>query len=154
MDADEIPLKVWDPSADDGVGSGDGFDGWYNESNAAAFLDKAIAELAEVGVEVSAENPVYIDIPCGSFAEYYSNRANAYKQSVEKSLGGKVIVNLVEFDDQTNYTYSYYRISNGNEANFDAAPGTSGWGPDYGDAQTYLDTIQPYGYMCKNIGLY
>ena len=154
LDADEIPLKVWDPSADDGVGSGDGFDGWYNESNAAAFLDKAIAELAEVGVEVSAENPVYIDIPCGSFAEYYSNRANAYKQSVEKSLGGKVIVNLVEFDDQTNYTYSYYRISNGNEANFDAAPGTSGWGPDYGDAQTYLDTIQPYGYMCKNIGLY
>lgn len=154
LDADGIPLKVWDPSADDGVGSGDGFDGWYSETNAVAYLDAAIAELAQVGVEVSVENPIYIDIPCGSFAEYYANRANAYKQSVEKSLGGKVIVNLVEFDDQTAYTYSYYRISTGNEANFDAAPGTSGWGPDYGDAQTYLDTIQPYGYMCKNIGLY
>ncbi|MBD5449860.1 MAG: peptide ABC transporter substrate-binding protein [Lachnospiraceae bacterium] len=154
LNADEIPLTVWDPSADDGVGSGDGFDGWYNADNAVAFLDDAIAELAEVGVEISAENPVYIDIPWGSFAEYYSNRANAYKQSIENVLGGKVIVNLVEFNDQDSYTYSYYRISNGNEANFDAAPGTSGWGPDYGDAQTYLDTIQPYGYMCKNIGLY
>lgn len=154
LDADGIPLKVWDPAADDGVGSGDGFDGWFNADNAVAYLDAAIAELAQVGVEVSAENPIYIDVPCGSFAEYYSNRANAYKQSIEKVLGGKVMVNLVEFNDQTAYTYSYYRISNGNEANFDAAPGTSGWGPDYGDAQTYLDTIQPYGYMCKNIGLY
>ncbi|MDE6750333.1 MAG: peptide ABC transporter substrate-binding protein [Lachnospiraceae bacterium] len=154
LNADGIPLTVWDPNADDGVGSGDGFDGWYNADNAVAFLDTAIAELEQVGVEVSAENPIYIDIPCGSFAEYYSKRANAYKQSIENVLGGKVIVNLVEFEDQTSYTYSYYRISNGNEANFDAAPGTSGWGPDYGDAQTYLDTIQPYGYMCKNIGLY
>ena len=34
------------------------------------------------------------------------------------------------------------------------APGTSGWGADYGDAQSYLDTIQPYGYMAKQIGLY
>ena len=154
LDADGIPITVWDPNADDGVGSGDGFDGWYNVDNAVKYLDSAIAELAQVGVEVSAENPIYIDIPYGSFAEYYSKRGNAYKQSIENSLGGKVIVNLVEFNDQTNYTYSYYRISNGNEANFDAAPGTSGWGPDYGDAQTYLDTIQPYGYMCKNIGLY
>ncbi|MDE6054763.1 MAG: peptide ABC transporter substrate-binding protein [Lachnospiraceae bacterium] len=154
LDADGIPLTVWDPTADDGVGSGDGFDGWYNVDNAVAYLDTAIAELAQVGVEVSAENPIYIDIPYGSFAEYYSKRGNAYKQSIENALGGKVIVNLVEFNDQTNYAYSYCRISNGNEANYDAAPGTSGWGPDYGDAQTYLDTIQPYGYMCKNIGLY
>lgn len=154
LDADGIPLTVWDPAADDGVGSGDGFDGWYNPNNAAAFLEKAIAELAQVGVEVSAENPIYIDIPCGVFAEYYSNRANAYKQSIEKVLGGKVLVNTVPYEDQKSYTYSYYRIGNGNEANFDTAPGTSGWGPDYGDVQTFLDTIQPYGYMNKNIGLY
>ncbi|MCM1264228.1 MAG: ABC transporter substrate-binding protein, partial [Butyrivibrio sp.] len=154
LDADGIPLMVWDPSADDGIGSSDGFDGWYNPDNAKAFLETAIAELAEVGVEVSAENPIHIDVPWGSFAEYYSNRANAYKQSIESVFNGEVVIDLVEFNDQTNYTYSYYRINNGNEANFDTAPGTSGWGPDYGDAQSYLDTIQPYGYMCKNIGLY
>lgn len=154
LDADGVPLTVWDPKADDGVGSGDGFDGWYSVDNAVAYLDAAIAELAQIDVEVSAENPIYIDVPCGIFADYYNKRANAYKQSIENSLGGKVMVNLVEFDDQTNYTYSYYRTSSGNEANYDTAPGTSGWGPDYGDAQTYLDTIQPYGYMCKCIGLY
>ena len=67
---------------------------------------------------------------------------------------GKVIVDLIGFDSQTNFTYAYYRTSAGNEANYDITPGTSGWGPDYGDAQTFLDTIQPYGYMTKNIGLY
>ncbi len=154
LDADGVPLKVWDPTADDGVGSSDGFDGWYNPDNAVAYLETAIAELAQVGVEVSEENPIYIDVPCGVYAEYYNNRANAYKQSIEKVLGGKVIVNLVSYEDSTSYAYSYYRINNGNEANFDTAPGTSGWGPDYGDAQTYLNTIQPYGYMNKNIGLY
>ena len=32
----------------------------------------------------------------------------------------------------------------------------SGWGPDYGDPQTYLDTFLPdyAGYMIKCIGLY
>lgn len=93
-------------------------------------------------------------MPCGVFAEYYNNRANAYKQSIEKALGGKVMVNLVSYEDNTSYADAYYRINNGNEANFDTAPGTSGWGPDYGDAQTFLNTIQPYGYMNKNIGLY
>lgn len=154
LDADGVPLKAWDPAADDGVGSSDGFDGWYNPDNAVAYLDKAIAELEQVGVEVSAEKPIYLDVPCGVFAEYYNNRANAYKQSIEKALGGKVMVNLVSYEDNTSYADSYYRINNGNEANFDTAPGTSGWGPDYGDAQTFLNTIQPYGYMNKNIGLY
>lgn len=154
LDADGVPLKAWDPTADDGVGSSDGFDGWYSPENAVAYLEKAIAELAQVGVEVSTEKPIYLDVPCGVYSEVRNNRANAYKQSVEKSLGGKVIVNLVPYEDESKYADSYYRISNGSEANFDTAPGTSGWGPDYGDAQTYLDTIQPYGYMNKNIGLY
>ena len=118
------------------------------------YLDKAVAELAQVGVEVSAENPIHIDVPYGSYSETITNRMNAYKQSIEKVLGGKVVVDLVAYADNTAYSYSYYRTSTGNEANYDVAPGTSGWGPDYGDAQSYLDTIQPYGYMAKQIGLY
>lgn len=154
LDADGVPITVWDPTADDGVGSGDGFDGWYSPENAMKYLDAAIAELAQVGVEISAENPLNIDVPYGAFNEANTNSRQAYKQSIEKTLGGKVIVNLVAFEDQTNYSASYYRINSGNEANFDSAPGVSGWGPDYGDAQSYLDTMQPYGYMNKNIGLY
>lgn len=154
LDADGVPLKVWDPEADGGVGSGDGFDGWFNADNAVAYLEKAIAELAQIGVEVSAENPIHVDAPYGTYSESLVNRMQAYKQSIENVLGGRVIVDLIAYDDSTNFSYSYYRTGNGNEANYDITPGTSGWGPDYGDAQTFLDTIQPYGYMTKNIGLY
>ena len=154
LDADGVPLKVWDPEADAGAGSGDGFDGWFNADAAAAYLEKAVAELAQIGVEVSAEKPIHIDVPYGSFSESVTNRVNAYKQSIENVTGGKVVIDLVAFADSTSYTYAYYRNSNGAEANYDTAPGVSGWGPDYGDAQSYLDTIQPYGYMCKSIGLY
>ena len=154
LDADGVPLKVWDPTADSGVGSGDGFDGWYNADNAKAYLDKAVAELAEIGVEVSAENPIHIDVPYGAFSESNTNRHQAYKQSIEKVTGGLVVVDLIGYADSTSFTYAYYRTSGGEESNYDITPGTSGWGPDYGDAQTFLDTIQPYGYMTKNIGLY
>ena len=78
----------------------------------------------------------------------------AYKQSIEKVLGGKVIINLVAIDDQTAYSHAYYRIYQGDDGNYDITPGSSGWGPDYGDAPTYLNNLQPYGYMNKNIGLY
>ena len=154
LDADNVPLQVWDPNGNDGAGSGDGFDGWYNADNAAAYMEKAIAELAQVGVEVSAENPIHIDVPMGAYAESLTNRANAYKQSIEKATNGCVVVDLVSYADNTSYAYSYYRTSNGSESNYDVAPGTSGWGPDYGDAQSYLDTVQPYGYMNKQLGLY
>lgn len=154
LDADGCPIKVWDPTADGGTGSGDGFDGWYNVTNAQAYLAKAVEELAQVGVEVSAENPIHIDAPYRTDADSWVNRMQVYKQAVEKATNGLVIVDLVAFDTATNFQYAYYRTSGGNESNYDITPGTSGWGPDYGDAQTFLDTIQPYGYMTKNIGLY
>ncbi len=153
LDADGFPIKVWDPEADGGAGSGDGFDGWYNVDNARDFMNKAVAELAAVGVEVSADNPIYIDYPYGSFSETNTNAANAYKQTIEASLEGKVIVNLIAYEDRQTLQNSYYRNSTGAEANFDISTG-SGWGPDYGDAQSFLDTIQAYGYMCKNLGIY
>lgn len=154
LDADGCPIKVYDPTGDSGAGSGDGFDGWYNVDNAKAYMDKAIAELAEIGVEVSVENPIHIDVPYGAFSEVVTNRHQVYKQSIENTFGGLVVVDLVSFDSSQNFQYAYYRTSAGNESNYDITPGTSGWGPDYGDAQTFLDTIQPYGYMTKNIGLY
>ena len=154
LDADGVPLKVWDPTADSGAGSGDGFDGWFNADNAKAYLEKAVAELAQIGVEITAENPIHIDVPYGAFSESNTNRHQAYKQSIEKVTGGLVVVDLIGYADSTSFTYAYYRTSGGDESNYDITPGTSGWGPDYGDAQSFLDTIQPYGYMTKNIGLY
>lgn len=154
LDADGCPIKVWDPNGDGGAGSGDGFDGWYNAEAAKEYLAKAIDELSQIGLEITAENPIHIDVPYGAFSESNTNRHQAYKQSIEGVTGGLVVVDLIGYDDQTNFTNAYYRTSAGNESNYDITPGTSGWGPDYGDAQTFLDTIQPYGYMTKNIGLY
>lgn len=154
LDADNIPITVWDPTADSGVGSGDGFDGWYSPENAVAYLEKAIAELAAEGVEVSAENPIHLDVPMATYNETRTNMANAYKQFMEKNLNGCVVIDLVGYEDSTAYTNSYYRISTGDEANYDVCPGGSGWGPDYRDAQSYLDTMNAYGYMMKSMGLY
>lgn len=151
--ADGYPIKVWDPTADGGVGSSSGFDGWYNVEAAKAELELAIEELAQAGVEVSAENPIVYDGFYGAYSEVQTNMKNAYKQSIENALEGKVIVNLVSYEDNVTLGDSYYRIQNGAEANYDSSL-NSGWGPDYGDPQSYLDTIMRYGYMCKNIGLY
>ncbi len=153
--ADGLPIKVWDPTADDGVGSSDGFDGWYNVAKAVEELNIAITELAAQGITVDKKNPIYIDYPSPTFSPTYLNKANAYKQSLESALGGKVIVNLIDCPTANDWYNAGYFTSYGNEANYDMYD-LSGWGPDYGDPSTYLDTFLPdyMGYMTKCIGLY
>ena len=155
IDADGLTIKVWDPEAEGGAGSSTQFDGWYNPDEAAAELATAVEELAAEGVEVSAENPIYMDIPYFSGSEAYGNRANALKKSIETVLGGAVIVNLVECVDSNAWYYAGYYTDFGYEANYDFYD-VSGWGPDYGDPQTYLDTFLPdySGYMVKCIGIF
>lgn len=155
IDADGVKIMVWDKNGNDGAGSSDGFDGWYNVENAKAEMELAIAELEEAGVEVSAENPIVLELPYPSDADVYANKANAYKQSVEASLDGLVEVRLLSCTDTTEWLYTGYYTTMGNEANFDLFD-LSGWGPDYGDPQTYLDTFLPdyAGYVVKSIGLY
>ena len=155
IDADGVAIKVWDPDGNDGAGSSDGFDGWYNVDNAVAELDTAIEELSADGITIDEENPIYIDMPYASSLEAYSNQANAYKQSIETSLGGKVIVNLVDCVTSDGWYYAGYYIDYGYEANYDVYD-VSGWTPDFGDPSTYLDTFLPdyAGYMAKCIGIY
>jgi len=154
IDADGVALTVWDPTAEAGVGSSDGFDGWYSAENAAAELAIAIEELAAEGLEISAENPIYIDFPYYA-NNTYTNMANAYKQSIEAALNGCVIVNLVECAAIADIYYAGYYISAGYEANYDVY-NMAGWGPDYGDPQTYLDTVLPQyaGYMTMMLGIF
>ena len=155
LDADGVNIKAWDPEAEGGIGSSAQYDGWYNPDEAAAELAAAIEELAAEGVEVSAENPIYMDVPYFSGSEAYGNRANALKKSIETVLGGAVIVNLVECADSNAWYYAGYYTDFGYEANYDFYD-VSGWGPDYGDPQTYLDTFLPdySGYMVKCIGIF
>lgn len=151
IDADGFPVKVWDSQEL----TGDGFDGWYNPDNAVAELNTAIEELSAKGVVIDEQNPIYIDLPYPSNAEVYTNRANVIKQSVETVLGGKVIVNLTECVDYDQWYDTGYSTTYGFEANYDLYD-LSGWGPDYGDPQTYLNTFAPEGagYMVKCIGIY
>ena len=155
IDADGVAMKVWDPKADDGIGSSDGFDGYYNVENAKAEIKKAIEELKAIGIEVTKENPIVLDLPYYSGHEAYKARAQAYKQSLETALDGYVKLNLVDCPDSSEWYYAGYYTDFGNEANYDIYD-VSGWGPDYGDPQTFLDTFLPdyAGYMVKCIGIF
>ena len=151
IDADGVAIKVWDAAA----GQSSGYDGWYNPTNAKAELAKAVSELQAEGVEISASNPIYLDIPYAAQSEVYTNKANATKQSIEGALGGAVKVNLTSCPDFTTWYYCGYLADYGYECNYDMYD-CSGWGPDYGDPQTYLDTMLPYGegYMTKCLGTF
>jgi ABC-type oligopeptide transport system substrate-binding subunit len=153
--ADGVSITVWDSDAEAGNGSSDGFDGWYAPENAARELETAVSELAQQGIEISPDVPIYLDLPYFSGADYYTNRANAYKQSVESALGGAVRINLVACPDMNSVYYAGYYIGYGSEANYDIYD-LAGWGPDYGDPQTYLDALLPQyaGYMTKMLGIF
>lgn len=155
IDADDVPIKVYDPTADNGIGSGDGYDGWYSPENAVAELELAIEELGAEGIVIDEANPIIIDLPYPIISEVYSNKANAYKQSIEKVLGGKVVLNLVGADDFDGWYWAGYYTLYGYEQNYDLYD-LSGWIPDYGDPCSYLDTILPdyAGYMTRCFGIY
>ena len=153
LKGDGSTIKVWDSNLEEGKGSSDGFDGWYNVSEAVKELELAIKELG--GLNISTSNPIKIDYPYFSSNQAYANQAQAYKKSIESVLGGKVIVNLVECQTASSWYYAGYYTETGAEANYDFYD-VSGWGPDYLDPSTYLDTFLPdgAGYMLKCIGLF
>lgn len=155
IEADGYPMKVYDATADDGAGSSDTFDGWYNPEAAKAYMDAAVAELAELGYEVTPENPIVVDYPYASNSEIYVNTAMALKKSIEDALGGLVEINLISCVDYNEWYYAGYYTDFGYEANYEIYD-LSGWGPDYGDPSSYLDTFLPdyAGYMIKCIGIY
>lgn len=151
--ADGYPFKVYDPNGDDGAGSSDGFDGWYNVANAKSELQTAIAELRASGVEITAENPLHLEYPYPQGVDSYENRGQAFKKSVEASLDGLIIIDLVACDGIYGWYDATYFFDSADEGNYNLCD-NGGWGPDYGDPQTYLNTMIPYGDMIKMIGLY
>lgn len=151
IDADGVKIKVWDAENQ----TSDGFAGWHNPANAYEELQMAIEELKEFGVEISKDNPIVLDLPYYSGADVYTNRAQTLKQSVEEALQGCVVVNLVSCADAKEWYYAGYYTESGKDANYTLYD-VSGWGPDYGDPATYLDTMlgDGAGYMAKCLGLF
>lgn len=151
IDADGVKIKVWDAENQ----TSDGFAGWHNPANAYEELQQAITELKEFGVEISKDNPIVMDLPYYSGSDIYTNRAQTLKQSVEEALQGCVVVNLVSCADAQEWYYAGYYTESGKDANYTLYD-VSGWGPDYGDPATYLDTMlgDGAGYMAKCLGLF
>ena len=151
IDADGVKIKVWDAENQ----TSDGFAGWHNPANAYEELQMAIEELKEFDIEISKDNPIVMDLPYYAGVDIYTNRAQTLKQSVEEALQGCVVVNLVPCADAQEWYYAGYYTESGKDANYTLYD-LSGWGPDYGDPATYLDTMlgDGAGYMAKCLGLF
>ena len=153
LDADGVAFKVYDPEADNGLGSGDGYDGWYNPEYAKAELEIAIKELGEQGIVIDENNKIVMEIPYASNSDVRTNRANVFKQSFENTLG-VVEIRLAACPDTAGWLYAGYYPDYGYQMNADLMD-VSGWGPDYGDPQTYLATMTGApGGMVKSCGMY
>lgn len=129
----------------------DGQDGWYNKEEAQAFLADALDELGE-----TVELPIVLDVTYYGASTSNTATARAFKESIEDSLGKEnVEVRLNAAATSTDYYACGYRARTGLAGNFDIFYG-SGWGPDYRDPSTYLNTMRGYGNgeMCKIFGLY
>lgn len=154
LDADmgEYAMKVWDPTADSGLGSSSGFDGWYSTDAATHYFERALAELEADGISVSASNPIVIDYPYWDYS-YYTARAQALKQQFDEVFGGKVVLNLVSTTDVYGWYYAGYYAEDGRECNYSWYD-CSGWGPDYEDPSSFLNTMLPGGDMIKLLGIF
>ena len=150
LEADGSTVKSFDET----TGLGTGYDGWYNPEAAKAELAIALEELKAQGYDISAENPVYLDIASFVGSDPMKNQDQALKQSVEAVLEGVVQVNIVACDTSKDWSNATYYPNTGADMNYNIG-NNGGWGPDYGDPKTYLDTMLPGGNgMTKSFGLF
>lgn len=116
-------------SADDGV------DGWFDVKTAKAELAAAKAEIENWG----ENDKIVIDKIYYAPSVSMTAQANAFKQVIEKNIGEYVTVNLIAAETEDQYYAAGYDLETGSELPQDFFDG-SGWGPDYLDPGTYLDT--------------
>lgn len=128
----------------------DGADGWFNITEAKAKLTAAKAAIPQWG----ANDKVVIDkiYYTGSVANVA--QANAFKQFIEGNIGDWVSVNLIGVNSTDDFYNTGYYIETGIDLPQDFFDG-SGWGPDYLDPGSYLDTfsVQRDASMLKVCGL-
>jgi ABC-type oligopeptide transport system substrate-binding subunit len=133
----------------------DGQDGWYNVNLARSYMKAAITDL---GASFFS-SPVQVDIEYYPSSTLQAGQVQAVKKSIDEAftIDGKqyVVVNLVEAATSDDYYNAGYYAPTGADADYDLFYG-SGWGPDFGDPLTYLDTFLPdgNGYMTKVNGLW
>ena len=129
----------------------DGVDGWYDPDAARNYLALAMEEL---GSDVNF--PVVIDVVVYGPSSSMVAQADAVKASIEGVLGtDAVTVNLVTAQSASEYYQCGYQAYSGAGVNQDFFYG-SGWGPDYGDPYSYLNSFLGHGMgqMTTLLGLF
>ncbi len=127
----------------------DAQDPYYNPTKAKAYMAKAKAELTAKAVKF----PVELDIATDISYTKGLKMDQSLKAGLEALFGVDTLkVNVVEMDSD-NYDASTYYAETGAQSNYDIG-NTTGWGPDYGDPYTFLQTLEPVvGALLTPIGL-
>jgi len=127
----------------------DAQDPYFNPTVAKAYMAKAKAELTAAGVVFPIELDTATDI---SYTKGLKGD-QSLKANLEKVFGtDTLVVNVVEMDTDNADASTYYAES-GSQSNYDIG-GYTGWGPDFGDPYTFLQTLEPeIGAVLIQIGL-
>ena len=122
---------------------------WLSKDKALAYLDAAEEEL---GFEITAENPIHLDMLCIDTSQRLVKSSQSMKQSIEENTDGRIVIDLVLRDSDTVQNIAYY-TSAWQDADFDISTFT-GWGPDFADPKTFCDIYSPVdGYYMHAVGL-
>ena len=146
----ENALKAKDPADFDKKFSvADAQDPYYNPTKAKAYMAKAKSELTAKGVKF----PIELDLASDTTSTKGMKMDQSLKVGLETLFGADAIkINIVEMDKDSYYA-STYMAETGAQSNFDIGNYT-GWGPDYGDPYTFLQTLEPVvGAMLQFFGL-
>ncbi|MFZ3111014.1 MAG: ABC transporter substrate-binding protein [Rectinemataceae bacterium] len=127
----------------------DAQDPYYNPTKAKAYMAKAKAELTVKGVKF----PIQLDTATDISYTKGLRGDRSMKANLEAVFGtDTLIVNVVEMDTDNADASTYYAES-GSQSNYDIG-GYTGWGPDFGDPYTFLQTLEPeIGAVLIQIGL-
>lgn len=122
---------------------------WLSKEKAIAYLDAAQEEL---GFEITAENPIHLDMLVPETSSALVKQGQSMKQSVEENTDGRIVIELVMRDLDTVQNIAYY-TSDYTGADYDISTFT-GWGPDYQDPSTFVAIYNSEnGYYMHSIGL-
>jgi oligopeptide transport system substrate-binding protein len=147
--ADLVSAELTKISATDfpaGFDLSDSQDPYYNLTLAKSLMAAAKAELSAV------EWPIVIDVNASLGGVNIATRL-AFKQMMEDAFPGDVVVEIHYATSTAEYLSSFYYTENAEQQNYDINLG-SGWGPDYGDPKTYVNTLNPdNGDLLKSFGL-
>ena len=130
------------------VNFADAQDAYYNADKAKEAFAQAKKELEAKGVQF----PIHLDLPVDQSVKKGVQEASSFKQSIESVLGTDNVVIDIQMLSTEEMDSIGYLANTAAQKDYDLYNG--GWGPDYQDPSTYLDTLSlTSGGSLQNLGL-